>query len=158
MTSAVLRTDAPVQRVLLVKLSSLGDVVHTLPVAVDIQRALANVRIDWVVERSFAPLVRRCQSVSRVIEVDLRRWRRAPLAPDTRQQWRAFLGALRAEAYDAVIDVQGLTKSALVSRLARLTPSGQRYAMANATGARAMSVPHAGWPMSPSRWPRTATP
>lgn len=133
MTSATLRTAAPVQRVLLVKLSSLGDVVHTLPVAVDIQRALGHVHIDWVVERSFAPLVRRCQAVSRVIEVDLRRWRRRWFAADTRVQWRAFVSDLRAEAYDAVIDVQGLTKSALVSRLARLTPSGQRYAMANAT-------------------------
>ena len=133
MTSAVLRADASGQRVLLVKLSSLGDVVHTLPVAMDIQRAFAQVHIDWVVERSFAPLVRRCQAVSRVIEVDLRRWRRAPLASDTRAQWRAFLGDLRAEPYDVVLDVQGLTKSALVSRLARLTPQGQRCAMANAT-------------------------
>lgn len=133
MTSRVVRADAVARRVLVVKLSSLGDVVHTLPVAVDIHRAFPNWHIDWVVERGFAPLVRRCQAVSRVIEVDLRHWRRAPLAAQTRLQWRAFLAALRAQTYDAVLDVQGLTKSALIARLARLTPQGQRYAMANAT-------------------------
>ena len=133
MTRDATRMDAAPQRVLVVKLSSLGDVVHALPVAVDIHRAFPHWSVDWVVERSFAPLVRRCEAVSRVIEVDLRRWRHSLLASQTRLQWRAFLQDLRAQAYDAVIDVQGLTKSALVSRLARLTPQGQRYAMANAT-------------------------
>jgi heptosyltransferase-1 len=120
-------------RVLIVKLSSLGDVVHTLPVAVDIQRAYPQAQIDWVVERSFAPLVSRCQAVSRVIPMDLRRWRREPWSASTRQAWHAFRLALGQNAYDAVLDLQGLTKSAWVSWLAPLTPNGQRYAMANRT-------------------------
>ena len=62
---------------LIVKLSSLGDVVHTLPVVHDLRAALPDVRVDWVVERGFAPLVRRCDGVSRVIACDLRRWRKA---------------------------------------------------------------------------------
>ena len=120
-------------RVLIVKLSSLGDVVHTLPVAVDILRAHPHAQIDWVVERGFAPLVSRCQAVSRVIPIDLRRWRRAPFAAQTRVQWQTFREALAHTAYDAVLDLQGLTKSAWVSWLAHLSPNGKRYAMANRT-------------------------
>jgi heptosyltransferase-1 len=120
-------------RVLIVKLSSLGDVVHTLPVAVDIQRAFPHAHIDWVVERSFAPLVSRCQAVSRVIPIDLRQWRRHPFASTTRQAWQTFREALGQTPYDAVLDLQGLTKSAWVSWLAKLSPQGQRYAMANKT-------------------------
>ena len=120
-------------RILIVKLSSLGDVVHTVPVAVDIQRAYPHAQIDWVVERGFAPLVQRCHAVSRVIPIDLRRWRKQPWAAQTRHQWAAFREALGQTRYDAVLDLQGLTKSAWVSWLARLSPGGKRYAMANRT-------------------------
>jgi heptosyltransferase-1 len=132
-----LSIDAPtppaVMRVLIVKLSSLGDVVHTLPVAVDIQRAFPHAHIDWVVERSFAPLVSRCRAVSRVIPIDLRQWRRQLFAATTRQAWQTFREALGQTHYDAVLDLQGLTKSAWVSWLAKLSPQGRRYAMANKT-------------------------
>ena len=126
---------------LIVKLSSLGDVVHTLPALQDIRAAFPQARIDWVVEGGFAPLVRRCSAVRRVIACELRRWRRNPWSAATRSQWRAFLRELRAERYDAVIDLQGLTKSALVARLADLTPGGQRYAMANRTEGSAYEAP-----------------
>ena len=120
-------------RILIVKLSSLGDVVHTLPVAVDLQRAFPNAQIDWVLERGFAPLVQRCQAVSRVIPLDLRRWRQQPFASQTRMQWHAFRAELTQTPYDAVLDLQGLTKSAWIAWLARLSPNGKRYAMANRT-------------------------
>lgn len=138
-----LRTEPPIPRlnILIVKLSSLGDVVHTMPAVQDIRRALPDARIDWVVERAFAPLVRRCAGVNGVIECELRRWRKAPWAGATRLAWAAFKGDLQQQSYDAVIDAQGLTKSALVSRLARLTPKGQRYAMANRTEGSAYEVP-----------------
>ena len=119
--------------ILIVKLSSLGDVVHAMPALQDIRRALPQARIDWVVERGFAPLVRRCEGVNRVIECELRLWRHSPLSGQTRQAWRLFKAELQREPYDAVIDLQGLTKSALVARLARLTPGGKRYALANQT-------------------------
>lgn len=141
MTSSLPAAPAAPARVLVVKLSSLGDVIHTLPVAVDVQRALGPVQIDWVVERGFAPLVRRCSAVSRVIEVDLRRWRRQWWSAQTRAQWRAFLQDLQHTPYDAVLDLQGLTKSALVSRLARLSPTGKRYAMANRTEGSGYEAP-----------------
>jgi heptosyltransferase-1 len=118
-------------KILIVKLSSLGDVVHTLPVVHDLRSAFASAQVDWVVERGFAPLVRRCEGVRRVVECELRRWRKAPLAGATRAEWRAFRSQLQRESYDAVIDLQGLTKSALVARMARLAPGGRRYAMGN---------------------------
>ena len=102
-------------RVLIVKLSSLGDVVHAMPAVQDLRAELPGVQIDWVVERAFAPLVARCEGVDQVIPCELRRWRKAPFAAQTRAEWRAFKTALRAQAYDAVIDLQGLTKSALVA-------------------------------------------
>ena len=128
-------------RILIVKLSSLGDVVHTMPAVQDIRHALPQAQIDWVVERGFAPLVRRCSGVARVIECDLRRWRKSPFAASTRAEWRTFKQVLQAETYDAVIDVQGLSKSALVAWLTRLAPGGKRYAMANQTEGSGYEAP-----------------
>ncbi len=128
-------------RVLLIKLSSLGDVVHTLPAAMDIAAQFPQAQLDWVVEPAFAPLLRQCAALDRVIEMDLRRWRRQPLAAETRLAWRAFRQALQAQPYDWVIDLQGLSKSALVSRLARLSPQGLRVAMAHRTEGSSYEAP-----------------
>ena len=128
-------------RILLVKLSSLGDVVHTLPVVQDILAALPDAQIDWVVEPSFAPVLSLCPGVNRVVACELRRWRKAPLSSTTRREWRAFKAQLRLTAYDAVIDLQGLTKSALVAWLARLAPGGKRYALANQTDGSGYEAP-----------------
>jgi heptosyltransferase-1 len=118
---------------LIVKLSSLGDVVHAMPAVQDLRAAFPQARIDWVVERGFAPLAQRCEGVNRVIPCDLRRWRKTPLARSTRAEWRAFRRDLHAQAYEAVIDLQGLIKSALVAHMATLAPGGKRFAMANRT-------------------------
>ena len=131
-------------RVLVVKLSSLGDVVHAMPAVQDMRSALPGVEVDWVVERSFAPLVSRCVGVAKVIPCDLRRWRKSLWQSQTRSEWAAFKSDLQVEAYDAIIDLQGLTKSALVSKLARTTPQGRRFAMANQTDGSAFEAP--------SRW------
>ena len=120
-------------KILIVKLSSLGDVIHAMPAVQDIVAAFPDAQIDWVVESGFAPLVRRCAGVRRVIPIDIRRWRKSPLRAKTRAEWKAFKAQLRSERYDAVLDLQGLSKSALVSWLARLAPGGKRYAMANQT-------------------------
>ena len=128
-------------KILFVKLSSLGDVVHAMPALQDIRLALPQARIDWVVERAFAPLVERCDGVGRVVSCELRRWRKAPWSARTRGEWRTFHHQLRFEAYDAVIDLQGLTKSALVARLARLAPDGKRHALANQTEGSSYEAP-----------------
>ena len=128
-------------KILLVKLSSLGDVVHALPVVQDIHAALPAAQIDWVVEKSFASLLARCAGVHRIIPCEIRRWRKSPLAAATRSEWRAFTAQRQREGYDAVIDLQGLTKSALVARLARLASDGKRYAMANQTEGSGYEAP-----------------
>ena len=132
-------------KILLVKLSSLGDVVHTLPVVQDIIRAMPDAKIDWVVEKSFAPLLQPLLlpggGLRRVIACELRRWRKAPLSAMLRGQWGSFKSELQVDAYDAVIDLQGLSKSALVARLARLARGGKRYAMANQTDGSSFEAP-----------------
>lgn len=126
---------------MIVKLSSLGDVVHAMPAVQDIVRAYPQAQIDWVVERGFSALVRRCAGVNRVIACELRRWRKSPFSAQTRQAWRAFKTELQRERYDAVIDLQGLSKSALVSWLARLAPHGKRYGLANQTEGSSFEAP-----------------
>ena len=127
--------------ILIVKLSSLGDVVHTMPAVQDILAAIPDARIDWVLERGFAPLVQRCAGVRRVIPCELRKWSKTPLARATRAEWRAFRHELQNEAYDAVIDLQGLTKSALIAHVAKLAPGGRRFGMANRTEGSSYEAP-----------------
>ncbi len=117
-------------RILIVKLSSLGDVVHALPVVADLRATHPGVPIDWVVEPGFASLLGRVKGLAEIIELPLRRWSRSGwLGAATRGELSAFVRRLRRERYDAVIDLQGLTKSALVSVLAR----GPSYGLANRT-------------------------
>ena len=124
-------------RVLIVKLSSLGDVVHAMPVLHDILAAHPGALIDWVVEPGFAPLLRRVEGVSTVIECALRRWSRAWWTGAVRSEWRAFRRQLQSEHYDAIIDLQGLTKSALIARLAH----GVSYGLANRTDGASHEAP-----------------
>jgi heptosyltransferase-1 len=120
--------------VLIVKLSSLGDIVHTMPAVQDLRAARPEARIHWVAEEGFAELARGCEGVERVIPIALRRWRREGLwRSGPRREWRAFVDALRACRYDRVVDVQGLIKSALVTRLAALAPGGLRVGLGNRT-------------------------
>jgi heptosyltransferase I len=127
--------------ILIVKLSSLGDVVHTMPAVQDIRRAMPHAQIDWVVEPGFAPLVQRCEGVRRVIPCALRQWGQTWWRAATRSAWRAFKADLAHTRYDAVIDCQGLTKSAIVARCAQLTATGKRYALANQTAGSAYEAP-----------------
>jgi heptosyltransferase-1 len=103
-------------RVLVVKMSSLGDVIHTLPALTDAWRALPGICFDWVVEEAFAEIPGWHPAVDKVIPVALRRWRRQLLRADTRREWGRARGELRVRGYDAVIDAQGLLKSAFISR------------------------------------------
>ena len=119
-----------VQRILLVKTSSLGDVIHNLPVATDIRAALPDAAIDWAVEASYAEVPALHPAVSRVLPVALRRWRAAFLTRAARAEMREFLGALRGASYDIVIDTQGLLKSALIAWRARGTRHGLDFASA----------------------------
>ncbi|HSO07504.1 MAG TPA: lipopolysaccharide heptosyltransferase I [Pelomicrobium sp.] len=105
-------------RFLLVKTSSMGDVIHNLPVASDLARAHPGCAIDWIVEEGFADVPRLHPAVRHVIPVAVRRWRRAPASGATWREIRELRSTLGAESYDLVIDTQGLVKSALLARLA----------------------------------------
>jgi heptosyltransferase-1 len=112
------------RRILFVKTSSLGDVVHNCPAVSDAARALPGAAIDWIVEEGFAGIAAMHAAVRRVIPVALRRWRRAPWKPEVWAELGAWRRALRAERYDAVIDTQSLLKSALMARAATGTRHG----------------------------------
>lgn len=106
-------------RVLIVKTSSMGDVLHTLPALTDAMRIMPTLRFDWVVEEGFAQIPTWHPAVSNVIPVAIRRWRKSWFSADTRRERARFKQRLRERQYDAVIDAQGLLKSAfLVTRLA----------------------------------------
>ena len=100
-------------KVCVIKTSSMGDVIHTLPALTDAQKVIPNLSIDWVVEENFAEIPRWHSAVNRVIPIALRRWRKSPFSIQTRNEWKNYRTLLQDENYDAVIDAQGLIKSAL---------------------------------------------
>ncbi|MCF7981232.1 MAG: lipopolysaccharide heptosyltransferase I [Pseudomonadales bacterium] len=104
-------------RALIIKTSSLGDVIHTLPAITDAAEQL-DIHFDWVVEESFAEVPTWHKNVDRVIPVALRRWRKSPLSVWRSQEWRHFKQEMRRHSYEAVIDAQGLIKSAWLTRYA----------------------------------------
>ncbi|TFW09823.1 lipopolysaccharide heptosyltransferase I [Oxalobacteraceae bacterium OM1] len=120
-------------KILIVRVSSLGDVVHNMPMVADILKHHPGAQIDWVVEEAYADLVRLNRGVRKIIPFALRRWRRTLLTARTRAEMGAFRDALRNESYDVVFDTQGLFKTGLVMRLAQLAPGGKRVGLANAT-------------------------
>ena len=119
----------PAQRILFVKLSSLGDVVHHLPAVTDLARRMPDAHVAWAVEEAYAELVRLHPAVSESIPVGLRALRSHPLEAE---RWRRMGAARRALAdgrWDYVIDTQGLIKSALVAKSA----AGRTFGMDGAS-------------------------
>ena len=110
-------------KVLIVKTTSMGDVIHTLPAVTDAGKALADVSFDWVVERSFAEIPKMHPLVNKVIPVSVRQWRKNWLKSFRSEDWKLFREGIKENKYDIVIDAQGLMKSALIARMA----NGQRY-------------------------------
>ena len=107
-------------RVLIVKTSSMGDVIHTLPALTDALRQIPSIRFDWVVEEGFSQIPTWHQAVDRVIPVAIRRWRKNWFRGDIRAERQRFTQQLQSVHYDAIIDAQGLIKSsALITRKAR---------------------------------------
>ena len=106
------------QRILLIKTSSLGDVIHNLPVVNDMHAHLPNVQIDWVVEESFADIPRLHPQVNQVFTVAMRRWKKHIFSKKTWHEITKFKKLIQKNQYDAIIDTQGLLKSALITRCA----------------------------------------
>ena len=108
-----------IKKILLVKTSSLGDVIHALPAVTDLKAAGVDAEVDWVIEEPLTAIVRLHPGVSGAIPVAIRRWRRAGWRRAIRDEVSACRRRLRAQTYDAIIDAQGLIKSALIARAAR---------------------------------------
>lgn len=124
-------------RILFVKTSSLGDVVHNCPAATDVARCVPGAVIDWLVEEPFAEIVALHSSVRHAIPVAVRRWRRTPWRAATWAEIGALRRTLAAECYDKVIDTQGLVKSALFCALA----TGEKHGMDRASLREPLAAP-----------------
>ncbi|WP_315249802.1 lipopolysaccharide heptosyltransferase I [Pseudomonas fragi] len=111
-------------RVLLVKTSSLGDVIHALPALTDAARAIPGITFDWVVEEGFAEIPTWHPAVGKVIPVAIRRWRKNIWQTLKSGEWSRFKQSLRSEKYDLVIDAQGLVKSAWLTRYVKAPVAG----------------------------------
>ena len=105
--------------VLIVRPSSLGDIVYALAVASDIRRHRPRLAIDWVAERGFVPLIEMCPEIRRVVPFALRSWRRSPFSSETWRNVSAFRRDLRTDRYRAILDLQEQVKGALIARAAR---------------------------------------
>ncbi len=110
--------------ILLLKTSSLGDLVHMLPALSDAAKIIPNLRVDWVAEESFAAVPAWHPAVDKIIPVAMRRWRKNLLHSATWRDIGAARLAMRASRYDAVVDAQGLLKSAGLARWARQPVTG----------------------------------
>ncbi|MDR5854091.1 lipopolysaccharide heptosyltransferase I [Caballeronia sp. LZ062] len=115
------------KRVLIVKVSSLGDVIQAQAVVGDLHRAFPGVKVDWAVDENFADIPRWNPGVARVLCAPLRRFKKARNVGDLKAIWSSILD-LRRERYDAIFDLHGVYKSAIISFLAR---SRRRFGYAN---------------------------
>jgi heptosyltransferase-1 len=111
-------------RLLIVKTSSMGDVVHALPVLADVQLQRPGTQVDWLVEPAFAAIPQMHPGVQRVLTLPWRRWRRQLLQRSTWQAMAALRTQLRSAGYDHVLDLQGLLKSAFWARQAGVSVGG----------------------------------
>ncbi|MCD6048434.1 MAG: rfaC [Gammaproteobacteria bacterium] len=106
-------------KVLVIKTSSLGDIIHTLPALTDAAQHFPEIEFDWVVEGAFQEIPRLHSHVKKIIPIYLRKWRKNLFSAQTRQEIKIFLKTLRDTKYDLIIDAQGLAKSAWIARLAK---------------------------------------
>lgn len=129
-------------KILIVKLSSLGDVLHNLPIIWDLRTRYPDAQIDWVVEEGYVGLLEPLQTISgfqgidRIIPLAFRRWKKALKRGEfitSIQEYIAFKADLQTTAYDLIIETQGLLKSAWVARLANPQKTAQVFGLANQT-------------------------
>ena len=106
------------KRILIVKVTSLGDIVETLPVVTDLRRAFPSAQVDWAADAAFADIIRWNPAVSRVLSAPLRKFKKARNWNDLKDIG-ASIGELRAEKYDVILDIHGVYKSAIIAFIAR---------------------------------------
>ena len=131
-------------KILFIKTSSLGDVIHNMPAVSEAQVRVPGARIAWIVEEAYVPLARLHPAVTDIIPVAARRWRKAPFSPVTWREIGARRRAIGAESYDAVIDTQGLLRTGLLSRSAKGRRHGyDRHSIREPLAAMFYDVKHA---------------
>src|SRR5260370_20783467 len=130
-------------RILIVKLGSIGDIVHTLPALAAMREALPDSEITWAVERGAAEILRDNPLLDRLIEIDTKALRRGLMSGETLRAPRQQLRLLRASAFDLALDFPGLLKSAMVARLsgARRAYGFARHSL-RATASRVLLHPN----------------
>lgn len=106
-------------KVLIIKMSSMGDIIHIFPALTDAGNAIKNIRFDWIVEESFQELPTWHPLVDNVFPVAMRRWRKQPLKTLLHNEIPKMLKKIRKERYDYIIDAQGLLKSSIISSFCR---------------------------------------
>ncbi len=106
------------KRILIVKVTSLGDIVETLPVVSDLRRAFPSAKIDWAADAAFADIIRWNPGVDRVLSAPLRKFKKARNWNDLKEIATSIC-ELRAEKYDAIVDIHGVYKSAIIAFIAR---------------------------------------
>ena len=104
------------RRALIVKTTSMGDVIHALPAVADLARAQPDLSIDWVVEKSFSDIPRLSRYVDQVHEVAVRQWRKNVFSRQTWEEVGRTRAALQNAHYERVVDLQGLLKSAVIGK------------------------------------------
>ena len=104
-------------RILIVRTSAMGDIVHTMPLARALRGALPEATIGWVVEGHFASILHRSPAVDEVLQIDLKAWRQRPFAKSTWREIAAFTSRLQGFSADIVIDAMGNHKSGLIAAL-----------------------------------------
>ena len=105
-------------KILIVRTSSLGDLIHMLPAISDIAAHVPDAQIDWLVEDAFAQIPAWHPAVNAVIPIAHRRWRRSWWSKDVRQERHALEHNLRSRHYDIVLDMQALLKTVWFTRMA----------------------------------------
>jgi heptosyltransferase I len=131
-------------KLLIVKTSSLGDVIHNLPIIHDICHHIADIEIDWVVEESFADIPKLHADVNRVIPVAMRRWRKSIFSKKTWQEIKLAKQQIQQKQYDIVLDTQGLLKSAFICKLAHGIKHGyDKHSIREPIASRFYDVTHA---------------
>lgn len=104
-------------RILIVRTSALGDVVHCLPVLTALRRALPEARIGWVIEEAMAPLLAAHPDLDELLVVRLRTWRKRPFSPTHLGEIARFLGKLQSFSADIALDLMGNHKAGLIAAL-----------------------------------------
>lgn len=134
-----IRQGSQSPKILLVKLSSLGDVLHNLPIVWDLRKRLPDAQIDWIVEEAYVHLLKPLRTtaafkgIDRIIPVAFRRWRKSVLSLRTWREFFAMCKSLQLTTYDVVLETQGLLKSALVCALAKKSDHAIVAGLGNAT-------------------------